>query len=104
MLHAFGVQGRSGSLRDNVNEIVLEILRNSRDKSDTHRCREQSADTADKLRGRVFIEARRVAVNDVAENQRVEKGKNLVDGGEEKGDQHQPPVSLQMSKEQGHAY
>jgi len=51
-------------LRDDVDEIVLDVLRDARDERDADGRAEQQADAAEELAGRVFLEPGRVLVDD----------------------------------------
>lgn len=102
MFDAFGIEAGAGPLRDDIYEVILKIFSNARNKCYPDRCCQQPADAAYELRRCVFIESCCVSVNDVAENQRVEKRKYLVYGGKQERNQHQPPVFLQVSEKQGH--
>ena len=76
---AVGVELRAEPLRDDVDVVVLEVLRHARDERDADRRAEQQADAAEELGGRVLLEPRRVLVDDVPEDQRIEQREDLVD-------------------------
>ena len=67
-------------LRDDVDEVVLEVLGHTRDERDAYGRQQQHADAAEELRGRIELVLRRVAIDDVAEDQRIEQREDLVDG------------------------
>ena len=70
---AVGVELRAEPLRDDVDVVVLEVLRHARDERDADRRAEQQADALEELDRRVFLEPRGVLVDDVPEDQRIEQ-------------------------------
>ena len=72
---AVGVDLRAEALADHVDEVVLEVLRHAGDERDPHRRAEQQAHTAEELSRRALLELRRVLVDDVAEDQRIDERK-----------------------------
>src|SRR3989442_1196597 len=96
MPDAVRVQLRAETLRDDVDEIVLEVLRDARDERHSDRRPEEKADAPEELAGRVFLEAGGVSVDDVTQDERIEQRKDLVDRGERERHRHQTPVSAQI--------
>ena len=92
MPDAVRIQLRTQALRDHVDVGILEILGHAGDKGDADRRREQQADALEELTSRVFLEARGVLVNHVAENERIEQREDLVDGGQRERQRDQPAV------------
>jgi hypothetical protein len=89
---AVRIELRTEPLRDHVDVVVLEVLRHSRDERHTHGRREQQADAAEELAGRVLAEPGRVLVDYVAKNERVEQREHLVDRGQRQGQRYQSAV------------
>ena len=56
MADAVRVELGAEPLRDDVDVVVLEVLRDARDERDAHRRAEQQADAPEELAGRVFLE------------------------------------------------
>src|SRR4029453_4483718 len=100
---AVGVELGAKALRDQVDVVVLEVLRYARDKRHTHRGGEQHRDATEELAGRVFGEPRRVVVDDVPEDQRVEQREDLVDRGETERERDERPILAQIREKQRHA-
>ena len=65
--------------------------------------REQQADAAEELAGRVLLEPGRVLVDDVAEDQRIEQREDLVDGRQHERQGDQAPVAAQIGVEELHS-
>ena len=103
VLDAVRVEPRPEALGDDVDEVVLEVLGDARDERDADRGGQQQADAAEELAGAVLREPRRVFVDDVAEDQRVEQREDLVDGGQDERKPNQPPIVGQVRGEQLHA-
>ena len=102
MADAVGVDLGPQPLGDHVDEVVLEVLGHPRDEGHAHRRPQQQAHPAEELAGRVLRVARRVLVDDVAEDQRVEQREDLVDRGQHEGQRDQAPVPAQVRVEQPH--
>src|SRR5260370_24932882 len=62
-----------------MDKIILEIFGEARDKSHANRRSEQQSYASDELRARILAIASRVGVDDVPENERIQKRKNLID-------------------------
>src|SRR6185436_2693971 len=76
---AVGIDLRAQPLRDHIDVVILKVLCDARNKRDAHRGGQQQADSAEKLARRVFAVARRVFVDDVAKDHRIQKREDLVD-------------------------
>ena len=63
---------------------------------------QQQADAAEELARRVLREPRRVLVDDVAEDQRVEQREDLVDRRQDQRERDQPPVVREIRGKQLH--
>jgi hypothetical protein len=96
------VQLRPEALRDDVDEVVLEVLGDARDEGHAHGRAEEQRHATEELGGRVLLKLRRVLVDDVAEDQRIEQRKDLVDRRERERECHQAPVLLQVAEEEPH--
>ena len=91
MADAVGVELGAKPLRDEVDVVVLEVLRDARDERDADRRGEQQRDAAEELARRVFGEPRGVVVDDVPEDQRIEEREDLVDGREDERERDERP-------------
>jgi hypothetical protein len=83
MSDAVGVQARAYALCDDVDEVILEVLRHPRHERHADSRGQQQADAAKELAGRVFGEPSRILVDDVTEDQRIEQREHLVDRGQD---------------------
>ena len=99
---AVRVELRAEPLRDDVDEVVLEVLRDARDERHADRRAEQQADAAEELAGRVLLEPGGVLVDDVAEDQRIEQREDLVDRRQHKRQRDQAAVVPEVAVEQLH--
>ena len=63
---------------------------------------QQQAHPLEELAGRVLLETGRILVDDMAENQRVQERKHLVDGRQYQGQRHQAPVLAEVPVKQLH--
>ena len=102
MADAVGIDLRADSLCDDVDVIVLKVLRDTRDEGDANGRRQQQADAPEELGGRVFLEPGRVLVDHVPEDQRVEQREGLIDRGEDERQRHEPPVAFQVPVQKLH--
>jgi len=102
MADAVRVELGPETLRDDVDEIVLEVLGDSRDERDTDGSAEEQADTAKELPGGELLEFRRVLVDDVPEYQRIEQREDLIDGRKNQRESHQAPIAAKIGQEQYH--
>jgi len=103
VLDAVGVQLRADPLRDDVDVVVLEILRHARHERHADGRAEQQADAAEELACRVFLEAGGVLVDHMTEDQRVEQREDLVDRGQDEGQAHEALIAAQVAVEHLHA-
>ncbi len=99
---AVRVEPRPEPLGDDVHVVVLEVLGHARDEGDAHGGEQQQADAAQELARRVAVEARRVLVDHVPEDERVEQGEDLVDRRQHERQQDEPPVRPQVRQQQSH--
>ncbi len=99
---AVGVQLRAEPLRDDVDVVILKVLRDARHERDANRCAQQQADASEELTGRIFLEPGRVLVDDMTEDERVEQREHLVDRGEREGERDQAPVVPEIRVEEFH--
>ena len=102
MADAVGVELGAQALRDHVHAVVLEGLGDPRHEGAPHREQEQEGDAAHELAGRVLVEAGRVAVDEVAEDERVEEREHLVHGGEEEGCGDEAARAAEVGEEEAH--
>ena len=96
------IQLRAEPLRNHVDVVILEVLRDARDERDPYGGAEQKADAFEELAGRIFLEPGRVLVDDVPEDERIEQREDLVDGGQHERERHEPRVIPQVSVEEFH--
>src|SRR5687768_5056458 len=99
---AVGVQIYADTLRGDVDEIVLEVLRDAGDEGDADRRREQQPDSAEELARGVLAELGGVVVDNVPEDQRVEQRKDLIDRGKNEGKDDDAPVPAEVAKQKAH--
>lgn len=94
MADAVGVHSRAELLRDSVDDVVLNVLRDAGDEGHADRRAEQERDAAEELFGGVLLILRRVVIDDMAEDQGIKQGEDLVDGRKEEGQCDQGQVVL----------
>jgi len=99
---AVGIDPRSEPLDDDVDEVVLEVLRHAADERRSHGEQQEEADAARELLHRVFVGARRVAVDDVAKDRRIEQREDLVHRRQEQGQDGELPVAAKIAQQQPH--
>ena len=90
-------------LRDDVDEVVLEVLGDAGHEGHADGGRQQQADAAEELAGAVLAIAGGVLVDDVPEDQRVEQREDLVDGRQAQGQDDKLAIVTQVAEQQGHA-
>ena len=89
-------------MRDAADDVVLEILGDAGYERDADGGAEQQRDAAEELFRGVLLVFGGVVVDDVAEDEGVKKGEDLVDGGEQEGQQDEGEVVLQIAIEDRH--
>ncbi len=99
---AVRVQLGPDPLRHDVHEVVLEVLGHAGDERHADGGEQQEGDAAEELAGRVLVEACGVLVDDVPEDEGVEEREDLVDGGEEQGQEDEPPVGPEVRQQEVH--
>ncbi len=104
VLDAVRVQLGAQPLRDDVDVVVLEVLGHARDERDADRRGEEQADAPEELARRVFLEPRRVLVDHVAEDQRIEQREDLIDGGERERQRDQAAIVAEVAVEDFHGF
>jgi hypothetical protein len=102
MADAIGIDASAYLLGDQVDVVILEVLGYAGDEGDSHGGRQQKADAADELRTGVFVVARGVGIDDVAEDRRVQQGERLVDGRQAQRRRGEFPILPQVSIENLH--
>src|SRR5947207_15678278 len=102
MANAVRVELRAESLRDDVHEVVLEVLRDARDERDADRGREKQAHAADELGGRVLVVLRGVPIDDVPKDERIEQREDLVDRSQKQRKDDQQAVAVEVPKKKAH--
>ena len=100
--NSVGVELRAQPLRYNVDEVVLEVLGHAGDERDTNGHREEERDSAKELSVGELVVLGGVVVDDVAEDQRVEQRKDLIDRREDQSERDQGPVAAQITGEKRH--
>src|SRR6185503_10518520 len=83
-------------------DVVLEVLGDARDEGDADRRAEQQAHATEEFAGGIFLEPGRVLVDDVAEDQRIEQRKDLVDGRQDERQRDQRSVVPEVGIEDPH--
>src|SRR5580700_1070996 len=102
MPNAVGVQPGTHLLGDHVDVVILEILGDARDESNAHREAEKERHAPDKLADRVFMESRGVGIDDMPEDQWIEKREDLIDRSEHERRGYQLPIILQVPVKSRH--
>src|SRR6266542_4135819 len=91
-----GIHLRAEPLGDHVDEVVLEVLRYPRHECDADGGSEKQRHTPNELSGRIELVLGCVPINDVPEDQGIEKRKDLIRRGEEQREREQLPVLLRV--------
>ena len=86
------------SLSDDIDVVVLEILRNPRNECNPDRECQQQTDPFEELLRRVFLEPGRVFVDHMPEDQRVKKRKSLIDRSKEQSKCDQLPAMFRSQR------
>ena len=102
MADAVGVHLGADLLGDAVDDVVLDVLGDAGDEGDADGGAEEERDTAEELFGGVELVLGGVVVDDVAEDEGVEEGEDLVDGGEQERQENKGDVVLQVAVQDGH--
>ena len=92
------VQLRAQALRNHVDVVVLEVLRDARDERHADRRAEQQADAFEELAGRVFLEAGGILIDHVPEDERIEQREDLVDRRQRERQRHEPASNFAGSR------
>ena len=99
---AVGVHLGTELLGDAADDVVLEILGDAGDEGDADGGAQEERDAAEELLGCVLLVLGGVVVDDVAEDEGVEEGEDLIDGGEEEGEEDLGEVLLQIAIKDRH--
>ena len=102
MADAVGIELGAEPLRDHVDVVVLEVLGDARDKRHAHGGAQQQAHAAEELPGRVLLETRRIPVDHIPEDERIEQREHLVDRGQDERQRDERPVVPEIAEEQIH--
>ena len=102
MADPVGIEVDADALRDDVDEVILEVLRDPGDERDADGGEQQQADTAKELARGMLAELRRVVVDDVPEDQRVEQREDLVDRRQDEREDDDRPVAAQIGQQEAH--
>jgi hypothetical protein len=92
----------SQTLRDDVDEVVLEILCHAGDECHADSGQQQPGDSFHEIARTVRVEPCGVLVDDVPEDERIQEREHLVDRGQGQGQQHQLPQRPQVTKQHVH--
>src|SRR5689334_6560685 len=90
------------ALDDHVDVIVLEVLGNARHERHAHRHQQQGSRALDESRRLILAESRRVVVDHVTENQRIEQRKDLIRRGQHQREKNQLSVFMEIRIKDGH--
>src|SRR6266576_326178 len=90
------------TLDDGVDVVILEILGDARYECHAHCHQQQRAGAFDERRGLVLAEPRRVIVDYVTEDERVEEREDLIRRRQHQRQQDQPAVFTEVGIEDGH--
>ncbi len=97
-----GIEPGTEPLGDDVDEIILEVLRDARDECHSHGRGKQEADTTEELRMCIVPVPGRVLVNDVPEDQRIEEGEYLVYCRQDECEENKFPIAAEVAVEDSH--
>src|SRR5687768_3034273 len=84
------------TLDDDIDEVVLEILRDARYEGHSDGSSQQEADTFEELRSRILLIAGRVLVDHVAENKWIQQREDLIDSCQEECQYNQLPILFEI--------
>jgi hypothetical protein len=96
MANAVGVNLRAQPLRDDIDVVVLKVFGNARDKGRAYGKAEQHAHAAEELVGGVLAISGGVVVDDMPEDDRIEKRKDLVDRRQAEDQRDHFPVTAEV--------
>ena len=102
MSDAVRVHLGADALYDHVDIVVLEILGNTRHESDAHCQEQQCAGAFDERRGLILAKARRVVVDHVPEDERIEKREDLVRRRQQQREENQRAVFTKVGGKEIH--
>ena len=102
MAQSIGVNLSAKALCDDVDVIILKVLSHSGDKRHTYRCSEQQPYAPEKLSRRVLRILRRVIVDHVAKDHRIEQRKDLIDRRKNEDQYDECPILLKVGIEKFH--
>ena len=90
------------TLRDHIDVVILKVLRHARHERDADRGPEQQADAFEELTRRVLLKPRRVLVDHVPEDQRIEEREDLVDRGQGERERDEAAVLPEITVKKFH--
>jgi hypothetical protein len=96
------VELRAGALRDHVDAVVLKVLRDARHERDADVRKQQQEHAAHEHIARQLIRFHGVAVDDQAEDLRIEKREDLIDRREHERRQDQSLVAEEVRVKKTH--
>src|SRR5881409_523281 len=99
-----GINLSAEPLGDDVDVVVLEILGYARNERYTYRGCQQQTHAPKKLAGCVFAIPRRVIIDHVTEDDRIEKRKDLVDRREHEDRCDEQPVLFEIREKNFHVF
>ncbi len=102
MAHAVRIELRAQPLRDDIDAVVLEVLRDPGHEGHADRRKQQQAHPPEELACRVFAVPRGVLVDHMAEDQRIQQRKHLVDGRQQERDREQAAVACEVRPQEAH--
>ena len=105
MLDAVRIQPRADALRDDVQAIILKVLRHPGDEGGADHEREQLRHAHEEpmmVRGEL-LRFGGVVADDVAENRRIEQRERLVDRREHQREKNEVAVGSQVAEQEAHS-
>src|SRR5213592_4409187 len=98
MPDTIGINLSTEPLCDDVDVVVLEIFRHSRNEGDPNSGCEQQADASKELSCRVVAISSGVVIDNVAEDDGIQERKDLVDRREHQDQYNEKSILLEVSK------
>src|SRR5437867_11426999 len=102
MPDTIGINLSTEPLCDDVDVVVLEIFRHTRNERDPNSGCEQQAGASEELSGRVVAISSGVVIDNVAEDDGIQGRKDLVDRGERQDQYNEKPILVEGAEKNCH--
>ena len=96
------VEFRAHPLGDDVQKVVLKVLRNPRNEGNAHRCSKQQADASEELPRRELVVLSGVLIDDFSHDNGIQHRKKLVDGRQDQRQADEKLVVFEVIKKKFH--